>query len=545
MIFNAASYLWKIALQVKNMEKNKPKSARNIKTTSEKIKELAGLNEKALQGGGMDRIAKQHEKGKLSARERIDLLLDEGSFQEIGKLVTHRSTDFGLEKQKFLGDGVVTGYGTIEGRLIYVFSQDFTVFGGSLSETHAEKIVKILDMAMKNGAPIIGLNDSGGARIQEGVVSLGGYADIFYRNVRASGVIPQISAILGPCAGGAVYSPALTDFVFMVEKTSYMFVTGPNVVKTVTQENVTAEELGGAKTHAIKSGVTHFTAKNEALCIQEIRKLMGYLPSNCEDEAPRNHYKAGNEIREKLDVILPDNPNQPYEIREVITELVDDHDFLEVHKDFAESIVVGFARIAGRSIGIVANQPMSFAGVLGIRSSRKAARFVRFCDSFNIPLLVLVDVPGFLPGTDQEWNGIISNGAKLLYAFSEATVPRVTVITRKAYGGAYDVMNSKHIGADMNFAWPSAEIAVMGAQGASEIIFKKEIEIAEDSFQKHQEKIDEYTDKFANPYHAAARGFVDEVIFPRETRIKLINAFQMLENKVDTLPKKKHGNIPL
>jgi len=527
------------------MENNKPKSAKNIKAIAEKIAELTALNEKALQGGGEDRIAKQHEKGKLSARERITLLLDEGSFQEIGKFVTHRSTDFGLEKQKILGDGVVTGFGNIEGRLVYVFSQDFTVFGGSLSETHAEKIVKIMDMAMKNGAPIIGLNDSGGARIQEGVVSLGGYADIFYRNVRASGVIPQISAILGPCAGGAVYSPALTDFVFMVEKTSYMFVTGPNVVKTVTQENVTAEELGGAKTHAIKSGVTHFTHKNEVLCIHEIRKLMGYLPSNCEDEAPRKNYKTGNEIRKKLDVILPDNPNQPYEMREVIAEIVDDHDFLEVHKDFAESIVVGFARIAGRSIGIVANQPMSFAGVLGIRSSRKAARFVRFCDSFNIPLLVLVDVPGFLPGTDQEWNGIISNGAKLLYAFSEATVPRITVITRKAYGGAYDVMNSKHIGADMNFAWPSAEIAVMGAQGASEIIFKKEIETAEDPFQKHQEKIDEYTEKFANPYHAAARGFVDEVILPRNTRIKLITAFQMLENKVDILPKKKHGNIPL
>ncbi len=527
------------------MNAQKPKSASFIKPTSEKIKELEQKNQEALQGGGKARIEKQHEKGKLTARERIDLLLDAGSFEEIGKFVTHRSSDFGLDKQKILGDGVITGYGTIEGRLVYVFSQDFTVFGGSLSETHAEKIVKIMDMAMKNGAPVIGLNDSGGARIQEGVVSLGGYADIFYRNVRSSGVVPQISAIMGPCAGGAVYSPALTDFIFMVEKTSYMFVTGPNVVKTVTQEEVTSEELGGAKTHAMKSGVTHFTSQNEAVCINDIRKLLSYLPSNCEEEPPEIPYELHDETREVLDSILPDNPNHPYEMREVIHGITDENSFMEVQKDYAESIVVGFGRLAGQSIGIVANQPMSFAGVLDTKSSGKAGRFVRFCDAFNIPLLVLVDVPGFLPGTDQEWGGIISQGAKLLYAFSEATVPRITVITRKAYGGAYDVMNSKHIGADMNFAWPTAEIAVMGAQGASEIIFRKEIQEAKDPYGKHQEKIDEYAEKFAHPYHAASRGFVDEVILPRNTRIKLINSFAMLANKVDSIPRKKHGNIPL
>jgi propionyl-CoA carboxylase beta chain len=527
------------------MSNQKPKSASFIKPVSDKYRELDKLNEQAMIGGGQSRIDKQHEKGKLTARERIELLLDPGSFEEVDRLVVHRSHDFGLEKQKILGDGVVTGYGKIDGRLVYVFSQDFTVFGGSLSETFAEKICKIMDMAMKNGAPVIGLNDSGGARIQEGVVSLGGYADIFYRNVRASGVIPQISAIMGPCAGGAVYSPALTDFIFMVENTSYMFVTGPNVVKTVTQEEVTSEELGGAKTHAVKSGVTHFTAANEAVCIQDLRKLISYIPSNCEEEAPMMSYTPGNEVREQLDSILPDNPNQPYEMREVIEGIVDKDSFFEVQKDYAESIIVGFSRIGGRSVGIVANQPMSFAGVLGVKSSKKGGRFVRFCDAFNIPLLVLVDVPGFLPGTDQEWNGIITQGAKLLYAFSEATVPRVTVITRKAYGGAYDVMNSKHIGADMNFAWPTAEIAVMGAQGASEIIFRKEIQSADDQYAKHQEKIDEYTEKFANPYHAAARGYVDEVIMPRDTRSKLMTAFDMLKNKVDTLPRKKHGNIPL
>ncbi|WP_026953340.1 acyl-CoA carboxylase subunit beta [Algoriphagus mannitolivorans] len=525
-------------------DQNKP-----IYTSSsneQKLEILKRKNEEALKGGGDARIAAQHKKGKLSARERIDLLLDEGTFQEIDKFVMHRSKDFGLDKEHYLGDGVVTGYGEINGRLVYVFSQDFTVFGGSLSETHAEKICKIMDMAMKNGAPVIGLNDSGGARIQEGVNSLGGYADIFYRNTLASGVIPQISAIMGPCAGGAVYSPAITDFILMVENTSYMFVTGPNVVKTVTQENVTAEELGGASAHSTKSGVTHFACANEVEALNHIKRLLSYIPQNCEDQAPVYPYELKkDETRKILDTLVPENPNHPYDMRDVIRGIVDEESFLEVHENYADNIVVGFARIAGRSIGIVGNQPQSMAGVLDNHASIKAARFVRFCDSFNVPLLVLVDVPGFLPGTDQEWNGIIVNGAKLLYAFSEATVPRITVITRKAYGGAYDVMNSKHIGADMNYAWPTAEIAVMGAKGASEIIFKKEIAEAEDPEAKLQEKVDEYTAKFANPYRAAHRGFIDEVIFPSETRIKLIKAFKMLENKVDKLPRKKHGNIPL
>ncbi|MBL7848273.1 MAG: acyl-CoA carboxylase subunit beta [Cyclobacteriaceae bacterium] len=511
----------------------------------EKFDELSKKNQEAMLGGGEKRIEQQHAKGKLTARERLQLLLDDGSFEELGKFVMHRSRDFGLDKEHYLGDGVVTGYGTIHGRLVYVFSQDFTVFGGSLSETHAEKIVKIMDLAMKNGAPVIGLNDSGGARIQEGVVSLGGYADIFYRNVLSSGVVPQISAIMGPCAGGAVYSPAMTDFIFMVENTSFMFVTGPNVVKTVTHENVTAEELGGASTHSTKSGVTHFACANEAECISQIKTLMSYIPQNCEEEAPRLPYTPGNEKREVLNDIIPANPNQPYDMRDVINGVVDEGSFFEVHKNFAENIVVGFARLAGRSIGIVGNQPASLAGVLDIDSSIKGARFVRFCDSFNVPLLVLEDVPGFLPGTDQEWNGIIVNGAKLLYAFSEATVPRVTVITRKAYGGAYDVMNSKHIGADLNYAWPTSEIAVMGAKGAAEIIFRKEISEAADPEAKLNEKVEDYTKKFANPYRAAHRGYIDEVIFPDQTREKLIRAFQMLENKVATLPKKKHGNIPL
>jgi propionyl-CoA carboxylase beta chain len=499
----------------------------------------------ALLGGGQARIDSQHKKGKLTARERIQLLMDEGTFEEIGMLVKHRSTDFGMEKEQYLGDGVVTGYGKVNGRLVYVFSQDFTVFGGSLSETHAEKICKIMDMAIQNGAPIIGLNDSGGARIQEGVVSLGGYADIFYRNVQSSGVIPQLSAIMGPCAGGAVYSPAITDFILMVENTSYMFVTGPNVVKTVTHETVTSEELGGAITHAEKSGVTHFACANELECIDYLKRLLSYMPQNCEEDAPIYPYEIGNELRPKLNNIVPENANQPYDIKEVIEEVVDTDSFLEVHKLYAENIVVGFARLAGRSIGIVANQPASMAGVLDINASVKAARFVRFCDSFNIPLLVLVDVPGFLPGTDQEWNGIITNGAKLLFALSEATVPKITVITRKAYGGAYDVMNSKHIGADMNYAWPTAEIAVMGAKGAAEIIFKKEIAAAEDHDAKWKEKELEYTEKFANPYGAAARGFIDEVILPEVTREKLIKAYKMLENKVVKMPKKKHANIPL
>jgi propionyl-CoA carboxylase beta chain len=506
------------------------------------------LNDKKAQaelGGGKDRIASQHKKGKLTARERVELLVDEGSFEEIGMFVEHRSKDFGLEKEIYLGDGVITGYATVNGRAIYLFSQDFTVFGGSLSETHAEKIVKIMDLAMRNGIPVIGLNDSGGARIQEGVVSLGGYADIFYRNTLASGVIPQISAILGPCAGGAVYSPAITDFIMMVENSSYMFVTGPNVVKTVTHEDVTSEELGGASAHGSKSGVTHLTYPNEVECINGIKKLLSYIPQNCEEQAPTFAYDLGDERREKLNSIIPANPSQPYDMREVIEEIADSESFFEIHKDFAENIVVGFARIAGRSIGIVANQPAVLAGVLDINSSRKGARFVRFCDCFNIPLLTLVDVPGFLPGTDQEWHGIITNGAKLLYAFSEATVPKITVITRKAYGGAYDVMNSKHIGADMNYAWPTAEIAVMGAKGAAEIIFKKEISSAENPAAKLDEMVANYTENFANPYKAAARGFVDEVIEPALTRQKLIRAFQVCETKAVKLPRKKHGNIPL
>ncbi len=510
------------------------------------IETLERKNAEALLGGGQDRIDAQHKKGKLTARERVDLLMDEGSFEEIGKFVMHRSKDFGLDKQYYLGDGVVTGYGTINGRLVYVFSQDFTVLGGSLSETHAEKIVKIMELAMKNGAPVIGLNDSGGARIQEGVVSLGGYADIFYRNTLASGVIPQISAIMGPCAGGAVYSPAITDFIMMVEDTSYMFVTGPNVVKTVTHENVTSEELGGASTHSTKSGVTHFSCANEVECINYIKKLLSYIPQNCEDLPPSLPYEpVADESRMVLDTIIPENPNQPYDMREVIEGIIDADSFFEVHKNFGDNIVVGFARLGGRSIGIVGNQPAVLAGVLDINASTKAARFVRFCDSFNVPLLVLEDVPGFLPGTDQEWRGIITNGAKLLYAFCEATVPRITVITRKAYGGAYDVMNSKHIGADMNFAWPTAEIAVMGAQGAAEIIFKREIATAEDPAEKLAEKVQEYKEKFATPYRAAHRGFIDEVIMPSESRAKLIKAFKMLENKAVTLPRKKHGNIPL
>ena len=518
----------------------------STKSNLEKLQVLDRKNAEAEQGGGKKRIVSQHAKGKLTARERIELLLDENTFEEIGKFVMHRSKDFGLDKEYYLGDGVVTGYGTIAGRLVYVFAQDFTVFGGSLSETYAEKICKIMDMAMKNGAPVIGLNDSGGARIQEGVNSLAGYADIFYRNTLASGVIPQISAIMGPCAGGAVYSPALTDYIFMVENTSYMFVTGPNVVKTVTHEDVTSEELGGAITHATKSGVTHFVAANEVQCINDIKRLFSYIPSNCEDQPPFAHYESdGNEKRLKLANLIPENPNQPYDVRELIEELVDTDSFFEVHKGFAENIVVGFAHMGGRSIGIVGNQPSVLAGVLDIDASIKGARFVRFCDCFNIPILVLEDVPGFLPGTDQEWNGIIMHGAKLLYAFCEATVPRITVITRKAYGGAYCVMNSKHIGADMNYAWTSAEIAVMGAAGAAEIIFRKEISEAEDPQAELQNKVGQYTEKFANPYKAAHRGYIDEVIKAEDTREKLLKAFKMLENKADTLPRKKHGNIPL
>ncbi len=506
------------------------------------------LNEKVAEshlGGGQNRIDKQHQKKKLTARERVNYLLDEGSFEEIGMLVTHRTTDFGMQDELYYGDGVITGYGTINTRLVYIFAQDFTVFGGALSETHAEKICKVMDMAVKTGAPMIGLNDSGGARIQEGVRSLGGYADIFYRNVRSSGVIPQISAIMGPCAGGAVYSPAMTDFTMMVEGTSYMFVTGPSVVKTVTNETVTSEELGGASTHSTKSGVAHITSANDIECLDDIKKLLSYLPQNNNETAPKSDFIFTDEIRTELSTVIPDNTNKPYDMHTVIGGIIDQDSFYEVHKNFAENIIVGFARLGGRSIGIVANQPMVLAGVLDVDSSIKAARFTRFCDCFNIPLLVLVDVPGFLPGTDQEWNGIITHGAKLLYALSDATVPRVTVITRKAYGGAYDVMNSKHIGADMNFAWPTAEIAVMGAKGASEIIFKKEISQAQDPEAKLLEKESQYAELFANPYNAAQRGFIDEVIEPKDTRRKLIKAFSVLENKKVDLPHRKHGNIPL
>jgi propionyl-CoA carboxylase beta chain len=506
---------------------------------------LQSRRESSLIGGGVRRIESQHNKGKLTARERIELLLDEDTFEEMGQFVEHRTVDFEMHKDRPLGDGVVTGYGTINGRLTFVFSQDFTVFGGSLSEAHAEKICKLMDHAMRVGAPVVGLNDSGGARIQEGVASLGGYADIFYRNTLASGVVPQISAIMGPCAGGAVYSPAITDFILMVDQTSYMFVTGPNVVKTVTNEDVTSDELGGAHTHSSKSGVNHLVAYNDLDCIRKIKQLLSYMPQNCEDKAISLAYTPSNEFRENLDLIIPADANQPYDMKEIINELVDSDTFFEIQEEYAENIVIGFARIAGRSIGIIANQPLSLAGVLDVNSSKKGARFVRFCDCFNIPLLVLVDVPGFLPGTDQEWNGIISNGAKLLFAFSEATVPRITVITRKAYGGAYDVMNSKHIGADLNFAWPGAEIAVMGAKGAAEIIFKKEIASAPDPDQMFKLKEQEYADNFSHPYKAASRGYIDEVIFPHETRIKLIKGYAMLENKIASIPQKKHNNIPL
>ena len=507
---------------------------------------LIERRQKSLLGGGQARIDKHHQQGKLTARERILLLLDDNSFQEIGMFVEHRSTSFGLDKQTFPGDGVVTGYGKIHGRLVYVFSQDFTVLGGSLSEAHAAKICRIMDAAMKNGAPIIGLNDSGGARIQEGVVSLAGYADIFFRNTRASGVIPQISVIMGPCAGGAVYSPALTDFVFMVEETSYMFVTGPNVVKTVTHEEVTSEDLGGAKAHAEKSGVNHFTAANDVECLKKVRDLVSYLPQNANELPPHpSLFEFSENKNTTIGSIMPDNVNVPYDMRKVIDCVIDDHSFREVQEDYAKNIVIGFGRLEGKTIGIVANQPASLAGVLDIDASRKGARFVRFCDAFNIPLLVFEDVPGFLPGTDQEWKGIIIHGAKLLYAFSEATVPRITVITRKAYGGAFDVMNSKNIGADLNFAWPTAEIAVMGAKGAAEIIFKHEIAQSEDPQAKWLEKEAEYGQMFANPYRAAEHGFVDDVILPAETRAKVIAGFKMLENKAEVLPKKKHGNIPL
>ena len=513
---------------------------------TQKIEQLRELKEKAKLGGGLERIEKQHAKGKLTARERIDLMLDKGTFNEIDMLVTHRSTDFGLDRQRIPGDGVVTGYGKIGGRTVFLFSQDFTVFGGSLSESHGEKICKIMDMAMKMGAPVIGLNDSGGARVQEGVVSLGAYADLFLRNTLASGVVPQISCIMGPCAGGAVYSPAITDFTLMVKGISYMFVTGPKVVKTVTHEEITSEELGGAEVHASKSGVAHFACENEIIALETIRKLVGYIPQNYLEDPPMVECTDPfDRADSELDAIVPENPNKPYRMKDIILKIVDDGEFLEVHEDFAANIIVGFARLGGRSVGIIANEPANLAGVLDIDSSRKGARFIRFCDAFNIPLVTFEDVPGFLPGTDQEWRGIIANGAKILYAYCEATVPKITVITRKAYGGAYDVMNSKHIRGDLNFAWPTAEIAVMGPKGAVEIIFNRDIKQAENPEKLAAEKIEEYTEKFANPYIAAGRGYIDDVIEPSQTRRRLIEALELLQTKVDRNPKKKHGNIPL
>jgi propionyl-CoA carboxylase beta chain len=512
----------------------------------EKLERLGELRQQAELGGGPARIDAQHQRGKLTARERLDVLLDPGSFSELDRFVVHRATEFGLDREKYLGDGVVTGYGTIDGRLVYVFSQDFTVFGGSLSEAHAEKIVKIMDLALKNGAPVIGLNDSGGARIQEGVVSLGGYADIFLRNTLASGVVPQVSAVLGPCAGGAVYSPAITDFIYMVQGTSYMFVTGPNVVKTVTHEDVTMEELGGAATHAAKSGIAHFACANEVECLQRIRELLGFIPQNNMEDPPRRPTDDPRDRRdEELLDIVPDSPNKPYDMHEVVRRVVDDGRLYEVHADYARNLIVGFAHIGGYSVGIVANQPAFLAGVLDIDASLKGARFVRFCDAFNVPLITFEDVPGFLPGVGQEHGGIIKHGAKLLYAFCEATVPKVTIITRKAYGGAYDVMSSKHIRGDLNYAWPSAEIAVMGPKGAVEILYRREIAAAEDPAQRAAELQAEYAERFANPYAAAARGYVDDIIDPRETRPRVISALDMLRNKRDENPRKKHGNIPL
>ena len=515
-------------------------------TIQKKLGTLAGLRQESEQGGGPERVKAQHDKGKLTARERLQLLLDPGSFVEQDRFVTHRSTDFGLAEQKVLGDGVVTGSGTIDGRLVYVFAQDFTVFGGSLAEAHAEKICKIMDTAMRVGAPIVGLNDSGGARIQEGVVSLGGYADIFLRNTLASGVVPQISAILGPCAGGAVYSPAITDFVFMVRGVAYMFVTGPNVVKTVTHEDVTPEQLGGADVHASVSGVAHFVHDSEAECLAEIRRLMSFIPSNNLDDPPTRPTADPPDRRDDdlLDIV-PDNPNKPYDMHQVIRRVVDDGDLLEVHRNYAGNLIVGFARLGGHSVGVVANQPSVLAGVLDIRASLKGARFIRFCDAFNIPLVTFEDVPGFLPGVDQEHGGIIKHGAKLLFAYAEATVPKLTVITRKAYGGAYDVMSSKHVRGDLNLAWPTAEIAVMGPRGAVEILFRREIAAASDAAAKLEQLVSEYREKFAHPYQAAARGYVDDVIDPRETRPRLISALQTLLTKRDKNPPKKHGNIPL
>jgi acetyl-CoA carboxylase carboxyltransferase component len=516
------------------------------KAASDPIRKLQDLRREAQVGGGAERVKRQHDAGKLTARERLDLLLDANSFHELGMFVTHRSTEFGLERQRFLGDGVVAGYGTINGRLVYVYSQDFTVLGGSLGRAHADKIVALLEMAMKNGAPVIGLNDSGGARIQEGVVALGGYADIFLQNTLASGVVPQLSAILGPCAGGAVYSPAITDFVVMVNETSHMFVTGPDVVKTVTHEDVSFDELGGSRVHNQKSGVAHFAAGSEGEALAILRTLLGYLPQNNMDDPPTLPCEDDPLRTEpELDEIVPENPNQPYDMRELIGSVVDDGIFFEVHAGFARNIMVGFARLNGRSVGLVAQQPMVLAGVLDNDASIKAARFVRFCDCFNIPIITFEDVPGFMPGLAQEHGGIIRNGAKLLYAYCEATVPKITVITRKAYGGAYDVMSSKHIRGDINYAWPTAEIAVMGPEGAVNIVFRRELAEADDPVSRKAELVADYRERFANPYVAASWGYVDDVIEPRDTRPRLISALEMLQNKRDSNPPKKHGNIPL
>jgi acetyl-CoA carboxylase carboxyltransferase component len=511
-----------------------------------KLAHLRELRRRAREGGGEARVKRQHDAGKLTARERLDLLLDENSFHEIGMFVTHRETEFGMAERKYVGDGVVTGYGTINGRLVYVYSQDFTVFGGSLGRAHADKIVTLLDMAIENGAPVIGLNDSGGARIQEGVVSLGGYADIFLRNTMASGVVPQLSVIMGPCAGGAVYSPAITDFIVMVSKTSHMFVTGPDVVRTVTHEDITFEDLGGAGVHSRKSGVAHFAAESEGRALAVIRELLAYLPQNNMDDPPYVP-PEDDPLRTDtvLDTIVPDEPNQPYDMRDLIHRVVDDGKLLEVHEHFAQNIIVGFARLNGRPVGIVAQQPMVLAGVLDIDASTKGARFVRFCDCFNIPIITFEDVPGFLPGVAQEHGGIIRNGAKLLYAYSEATVPKITIITRKAYGGAYDVMSSKHIRGDINLAWPSAEIAVMGPEGAVNIMYRRELAEAEDPQALRAELVEAYRERFANPYVAASWGYVDDVIEPHETRSRIISALEMLQNKRQTNPPKKHGNIPL
>jgi propionyl-CoA carboxylase beta chain len=512
----------------------------------EKLKELQELHRRAEQGGGEERRKRQHEASKLTARERINFLLDEGSFEELDKFVEHRCTDFGMEKQKIPGDGVVTGFGRIDGRLVYVFSQDFTVFGGSLSETYAEKICKIMDLAMKVGAPIIGLNDSGGARIQEGVASLGGYADIFLRNTLGSGVVPQISAIMGPCAGGAVYSPAITDFIIMVKNTSYMFVTGPDVIKTVTHEEVSMDELGGAMTHNVTSGVAHFAVADDGECLETIRELLSFLPSNnMEDPPVRHSADSWDRADEKLNNIVPLDPNQAYDMKDIIRSVADNNYFFEVHRHFAKNIIVGFARLDGYPVGVVANQPNCLAGTLDISASVKGARFVRFCDAFNIPLITFTDVPGFLPGTAQEFGGIIRQGAKLLFAFAEATVPKITVITRKAYGGAYCVMASKHIRTDLNYAFPTAEIAVMGPEGAVNILYRDGLKSSVNSQELRAEKVDEFRRKFANPYIAAQRGFIDEIIEPRVTRPKLITGLRMLQNKKDTSPPKKHSNIPL